>query len=197
MSEVETADKAWGRDEVRRAVRLAARTLLAEKGLSFSMRELAANAGVNLGLIHKHLGNKDDVVRAVLARSHERSAAIVGGVDSLPEAVRALFMVGVADPEYVRIVAWLNLHGRSDLIPNEDMDALGAITGSSHTTVDDRVRHMAVLSAISGWSLFGSGILQSAEVAESEREFYEARVADLLASIVNGENTSPVDAGPE
>ncbi|MBM4608397.1 TetR family transcriptional regulator, partial [Rhodococcus hoagii] len=58
---------------------MAARRLLAAKGLSFSMRELAADAGVNLGLIHKHVGNKDDVVRAVLARSHEKSAAIVAG----------------------------------------------------------------------------------------------------------------------
>ncbi|WP_237172851.1 TetR/AcrR family transcriptional regulator [Prescottella equi] len=188
MSEVEAADKAWGRDEVRRAVRMAARKLLAVKGLSFSMRELAADAGVNLGLIHKHVGNKDDVVRAVLARSHEKSAAIVEGVASLPEAVRALFLVGVADPEYVRIVAWLNLHGRSDLIPNEDMDAFEAITRSSHVSVDDRVRQMAVLAAISGWSLFGSGILQSSEVPDDEREFYEARIANLLAAIIKGEN---------
>ncbi|MCA1007191.1 TetR/AcrR family transcriptional regulator [Rhodococcus hoagii] len=188
MSEVETADKAWGRDEVRRAVRMAARRLLAAKGLSFSMRELAADAGVNLGLIHKHVGNKDDVVRAVLARSHEKSAAIVEGVDSLPEAVRELFMVGVADPEYVRIVAWLNLHGRSDLIPNEDMDAFEAITRPSPVTVDDRVRQMTVLAAISGWSLFGTGILQSSEIPDDEREFYEARIADLLAAIIKGEN---------
>ncbi|WP_236722522.1 TetR/AcrR family transcriptional regulator [Prescottella equi] len=187
MSEGEVADKAWGRDEVRRAVRMAARRLLAAKGLSFSMRELAADAGVNLGLIHKHVGNKDDVVRAVLARSHEKSAAIVAGVDSLPEAVRALFMVGVADPEYVRIVAWLNLHGRSDLVPNEDMDAFEALTRSSDVSVDDRVRQMAVLAAISGWSLFGSGILQSSEIPGAEREFYEARMADLLATIAKGD----------
>ncbi|CAM3093947.1 TetR/AcrR family transcriptional regulator [Prescottella defluvii] len=186
MNEAQAADKAWGRDEVRRTVRMAARKLLAEKGLSFSMRELAADAGVNLGLIHKHVGNKDDVVRAVLARSHEKSAAIVESVDSLPEAVRALFMVGVADPEYVRIVAWLNLHGRSDLIPNEDMDALEAVTRRSPVSVDDRVRKMAVLAAISGWSLFGSGILQASEIPDDEREQYEARIADLLAAIVKG-----------
>jgi AcrR family transcriptional regulator len=187
VSEVEAADKVWGRAEVRKAVRLAARKRIAEKGLSFSMRELAADAGVNLGLIHKHVGNKDDVVRAVLARSHEKSAAIVEGVDSLPEAVRALFMVGVADPEYVRIVAWLNLHGRSDLIPNEDMDAFEALTRTSRVSVDDRVRQMAVLAAISGWSLFGSGILQSSEIPDGEREFYEARIADLLATIAKGD----------
>ncbi|WP_233282315.1 TetR/AcrR family transcriptional regulator [Prescottella equi] len=187
MSEGEVADKAWGRDEVRRAVRMAARRLLAAKGLSFSMRELAADAGVNLGLIHKHVGNKDDVVRAVLARSHEKSAAIVAGVDSLPEAVRALFMVGVADPEYVRIVAWLNLHGRSDLVPNEDMDAFETLTRSSDVSVDDRVRQMAVLAAISGWSLFKSGILQSSEIPDAEREIYEARIADLLATIAKGD----------
>lgn len=166
---------------------LAARRRLAEKGLSFSMRELASDAGVNLGLIHKHVGNKDDIVRAVLERSHQKSAAIVERVDSLPEAVRALFMVGVADPEYVRIVAWLNLHGRSDLIPNEDMRAFDAITRSSHVTVDDRVRQMTVLAAISGWSLFGSGILQSSEIPDGERETYEARIAELLAAIVQGE----------
>lgn len=175
---------------MRKAVRLAARRRLAEKGLSFSMRELASDAGVNLGLIHKHVGNKDDVVRAVLARSHERSAAIVDRVDSLPEAVRELFMVGVADPEYVRIVAWLNLHGRSDLIPNEDMDAFAAIAPSSRVTADDRVRQMAVLAAISGWSLFGSGILRTSQIPDGEREFYESRIADLLSAIVVGTDPS-------
>ncbi len=43
------------------------------------------------------------------------------------------------------------------------------------------------LAAISGWSLFGSGILQSSEVPDAEREFYEARIADLLATIAKGD----------
>ena len=167
---------------------MAARARLAAKGLSFSMRELATDAGVNLGLIHKHLGNKEDVVRAVLARNNARSAAAIQGIDSLPEAVHRLFLVGVADPQYVRIVAWLILHDRVDLLPNSDADEIAAITRLSSPSVDGRVRLMTALSAIAGWSLFGDGILRSSEIPDEAHRMYENHIAELLSAIVQDED---------
>ncbi|MSX85805.1 MAG: TetR family transcriptional regulator, partial [Actinobacteria bacterium] len=57
----------FGRDEVRDAVLDAAARHFAASGTGASLREIASDAGVNLGLIHRHFGNKDDLLRAVLA----------------------------------------------------------------------------------------------------------------------------------
>lgn len=56
-----------GRDAVRAAVVAAAEELFAERGYAaVSIRDLAAAAGVNHGLIHRHFGSKDGVLQAVL-----------------------------------------------------------------------------------------------------------------------------------
>jgi AcrR family transcriptional regulator len=162
----------------------AARTKFAAKGMSVTLRELAQDAGVNLGLIHKHLGNKDDIVRAVLVRNSQQSANVVESVESLADAVRRLFLVGVADPDYVRIVTWLILEGRTDLLPADEADG-GAILARIDQSSDSAdVRIMLGLAAIAGWSLFGSEILNNADDAGSDRVNVELRMADLLAAIV-------------
>lgn len=55
-----------GEQEVREAVLVAAAALFADKGpAATSVREIAAAAGVNHGLIHRHFGSKRQLVRAV------------------------------------------------------------------------------------------------------------------------------------
>ncbi|MCC6271418.1 MAG: helix-turn-helix transcriptional regulator, partial [Microbacteriaceae bacterium] len=55
-----------GRDAVRAAILAAASRRFAQHGRKASLRDIAADAGVNLGLIHRHFGNKDDLLRAAL-----------------------------------------------------------------------------------------------------------------------------------
>lgn len=56
-----------GRDATVAAVERAARKLFAERGYAgVSVRDIAAEAGVNHGLIHRHFGAKEGVLRAVL-----------------------------------------------------------------------------------------------------------------------------------
>ena len=57
------------RDEVRAAVLDAAARHFAAQGANASLRDIATDAGVNLGLIHRHFGNKDDLLQAVLDSS--------------------------------------------------------------------------------------------------------------------------------
>lgn len=55
-----------GPDEVRRAVLDAAATLFAERGIAHvSLRDIAAAANVNLGLVRRYMGSRDELVRAV------------------------------------------------------------------------------------------------------------------------------------
>jgi len=57
-----------GPEAVRRAAVAAAAELFARRGLAgVSVREVAAQAGVNPALIHRYVGGKDPLLRAVLA----------------------------------------------------------------------------------------------------------------------------------
>lgn len=55
-----------GRAEVRRALVDAAATLMAERGPSVSVRDVAAAASVNHGLVHRHFGSKQALLAAVM-----------------------------------------------------------------------------------------------------------------------------------
>ncbi len=57
--------KPVGRDAVKTALIESAAELFAERGIKdVSLREIAAHAGVNLGLIHRHFGSKEVLRRA-------------------------------------------------------------------------------------------------------------------------------------
>lgn len=72
-----------GEQEVREAVLAAATALFAEKGpAATSLREVAAAAGVNHGLIHRHFGSKRRLVRAV----HDHLAEGLAAAESFREA---------------------------------------------------------------------------------------------------------------
>ncbi|NKY31903.1 TetR/AcrR family transcriptional regulator [Nocardia speluncae] len=182
----EPTPKAWGRDEVRRAVLRAARSGFAAKGTSVTIREIACAAGVNLGLVHKHLGNKEDILRAVLERDTEISTRTIETGASVPDAVRRLFDIGLADPEYVRISAWLLLEGRTDLLLGNQAEGMNAVRGVDPDSRKADVRLMTVLAAISGWSLFSEGILAfaDADADAASRGRVEAQMSELLAAIV-------------
>jgi len=59
--------KPTGRAEVSAALKSAAFILLRDKGSRFSVREVAAVAGVNQGLIYRHFGSKENLISETLA----------------------------------------------------------------------------------------------------------------------------------
>lgn len=75
-----TITKPHGRDEVRSAVITATSSLVAERGPDgFSVRDIAARAGINHALVHRHFGTKADVLEQTLAAEAEAVvSAIVG-----------------------------------------------------------------------------------------------------------------------
>ncbi len=62
MAEKKSKKRPKGRDEVVEALIKSAAELFAERGVSgVSLREIAAHAGVNHGLIHRHFGSKENL----------------------------------------------------------------------------------------------------------------------------------------
>jgi AcrR family transcriptional regulator len=66
-----------GKDEVVAAVLAAASELFADKGpAATSIREVAARAGVNHGLLHRHFGSKRQLLAATLQHLADSAAAL-------------------------------------------------------------------------------------------------------------------------
>ena len=84
-----TKAKPHGREQVRSAVLTATSELVAERGPDgFSVREIAARAGVNHALVHRHFGTKADVLEQMLAA--DAQAVVAAVVESgLPTSGRA------------------------------------------------------------------------------------------------------------
>jgi AcrR family transcriptional regulator len=88
-----------GRDEVRPAIIAAARTLFAERGYAaVSVRDIAALAKVNHGLVHRHFGSKDAVLHAVLQGMFEGVSVIARAKlsPSAPDFAEQLYPLAAA-----------------------------------------------------------------------------------------------------
>jgi TetR/AcrR family transcriptional regulator, repressor for neighboring sulfatase len=73
-------------DEIVDAIGAAAHRLFMARGpAAVSLRDVAAEADVNLGLIHRYVGSKDEVVALVLDRHGMRAAAALDGKTTLVE----------------------------------------------------------------------------------------------------------------
>jgi AcrR family transcriptional regulator len=88
-------NKPRGRESVRQALIDAGIKLFAERGPDdVSVRELAAHAGVNHGLVHRHFGSKDGLLQATMAQLADKVADSVGPAnpsESLAELLRTTF----------------------------------------------------------------------------------------------------------
>ncbi len=98
--------------QVQRAAIEAAADLFASRGIAaVTVRDVASAAGVNPALVHRYLGGKDEVVRAVLATLRDRVRA------DFETLVTHDIMLMPDEPEqalaiYQRIVAHLVIEGR-------------------------------------------------------------------------------------
>ncbi|MGA2306501.1 MAG: helix-turn-helix domain-containing protein [Acidimicrobiales bacterium] len=94
----------------------AATELFAARGPDgVSLREIAAHAGLNYGLIHQYVGSKDELLRLVIARSTSTTAARFAEAGGVGEALELLQgPVGADRPPYPRLLAWAILQGRDE-----------------------------------------------------------------------------------
>jgi len=90
----------------------AAEELFAAYGFTaVSVRDIAKQAGVSHALVHRYLGNKDDIYRTVLQRNENVMLVAAAGTDDLLEAVGHMFRKGLAHRPYLRLVTHSALHG--------------------------------------------------------------------------------------
>ncbi|MDE0804419.1 MAG: helix-turn-helix domain containing protein [Acidimicrobiales bacterium] len=181
------AGRPRGEQEVKEAVLEAASTLFAEKGpTATSLREIAQAAGVNHGLLHRHFGSKQRLVRAV----HDHLAQRLAATDPFREATTAsaldAFHALEGNRRYWMVLTRAMLDGELD-------DVLGSDLPGGHRMVDT-LRHaigddadvdagdaMAMAFAFSfGWLLLRDFIQAATGAGDDVPERWFAIMASLL-----------------
>lgn len=181
-------DRPVGREAVRRAVLGTARRVFAAHGPRAPLRLVAEAAGVNLGLIHRHIGNKDDLLSAVLEKGLRHGSAHVGEHNDAGRAVHAMLTGAAANPDFSRLLVWLSLDPDSVTRPLLDASTRPARAVARMTDPPPAGElHLALaLTVIYAWPVLREQILDVLEVAPADREGVDERMAALLSEVVTG-----------
>jgi len=153
------------------AVQAAAVELLAEHGpREVTMRKVAARAGVNHALIHRHYGTKDALIRAVVT---EQSRQLGERAASLPEADAATMLRLLQDyPAYWRVLARITLDEPS-LLADQQLPAatagLALLAGGSAADEDTRAAAAVAASTALGWLVFGPHLARVLKLEDTDQ----------------------------
>lgn len=150
-------------DETQAALIDALLRLIRARSLSeLSVREIAREAGVNHGMVHRHFGSRDNLIRAATSRVAQE---IHEGYPDGTSATAATFRYLRERPELVRVLAQACLDHQTDLLeaasPRPErlcavVDAARELLDALELPVapDPAVLHAYAVSSILGWLLF-------------------------------------------
>lgn len=141
----------------------AARRLFAERGpAAVPLREIAAEAGVNYGLIYQYVGTKDDLLRLVFHAASQEYADEFSRANSAREA--AEFMMQDRGSDFARMLARVLLEGRDYAVLLDRSPAMIELSrrlgedlpeAEALSSRDPRVIAATLTTLSMGWSLFG------------------------------------------
>ncbi|UDY37550.1 TetR/AcrR family transcriptional regulator [Dermatobacter hominis] len=154
-----------GPDEVRRAVLHAAAVLFAEEGVGeVALRDIAERAQVNLGLINRYIGTRDDLIRAVFADLTEQLVAEIHETPTGPRGfepdtvmgrwTRVLAHLVIVDPDAAIEIGARPVREMTSVIEDvygQDADAA-------------RLRSAQFMASAIGWRLFETYLIRAAEL---------------------------------
>ncbi len=169
----------------REALVEAAKRLLTERAPSaIAGRDLAAEAGVNYGLVHHYFGGKDAALRAGLDALREDFVTVHGDVSAMP-------LLTSSDPYLKALVRW-HLHD-VDTAPVSGEFPLGAALvatvasrmdrGGEVEAAEAKARAIAMTSIQLCFAVFGPVLLEASGVRRDERQSVEDALASLYDSI--------------
>jgi AcrR family transcriptional regulator len=132
-----------------------------------SLREIAAAANVNLGLIHRYVGSKDDVIALVLARHTRRAQAIteLGHRDLMHQVADSV----VNRPSTGRLMAGMILDGVDVTVLKDDFPLLEQLAKNSDATSAALTYALAL-----GWEVFGPSLVAALDTSADPNELVEA-----------------------
>lgn len=181
------AGRPRGEQEVKDAVLEAASTLFAEKGpTATSLREIAQAAGVNHGLLHRHFGSKQRLVRAV----HDHLAQRLAATDPFRQATTAsaldAFHALEGNRRYWMVLTRAMLDGELDDVLGSDLPGAHRMVDTLRSAIGDDTDldagdAMAMAFAFSfGWLLLRDFIQAATGAGDDVPERWFALMSALL-----------------
>lgn len=138
------------------------RLFLAQGPAAVSLRDIAGKAGVNLGLIHRYVGAKDDVVALVLDRHGSAAAEVLAGVERLDDL---LDLLASAHHPSGRLFAGILLDDIDAVRLERDFPVAAALVAAldAEAPWTDAPTTAALLqSLVLGWDVFSPYLLAAA-----------------------------------
>lgn len=182
------AARPTGRDEVRSAVLREARRLFSERGPRVPLREIADAAGVNLGLIHRHIGRKDALLTAVMQDAVRFGAARLEHADDAGAAVRGMLLGASSHPEISRLLAWLAVDPEAAFPPMVDPSQrpAAALRRMESPPPAGDVELLLAFTAVYAWPVLRETLLDALDIPADHRDGIDEQLADLLGRVVTG-----------
>lgn len=159
-----------GSEAVRAALILAATELFAKFGpAEVSVREIAAHAHVNHGLVHRHFGSKEALLTAVLEQL-TREMALDMAKNRKRRAARQAFRATRKQGVYLKILAHTLLEGRGPTEVQREFPVMNALVqaaragqaqGRFDPKLDPRMLTAFAAALALGWMLFEPFLLES------------------------------------
>ena len=153
------------------AVAAAAHALfLAHGPAAVSLRDVATESGVNLGLIHRYVGSKDDVVALVLDRHGAAASAVLADVVGLDDLLDVLASPGHRSG---RLFAGILLDDIDAVRLKRDFPVTTALVAALEAEAPwtDAPTTAALLqSLVLGWEIFSPYLLGAAAAGASADE---------------------------
>jgi AcrR family transcriptional regulator len=197
MTDEEGQGRGRGREATTAAILDAAEELFSAHGFSaVTVRDIAERAGVSHALVHRYLGSKDDIYRAVLKRGEHGILQAAPGIPDILETASLMLREGLGERrQYVRLIAHSALHGLSydrtsgrfaaterliDLA--ESAVASASPAERAEKDIDPRLVVACVVSLFLGWAAAESWVLPAAGVQDMD----EANLIDGLEHVILG-----------
>ena len=180
-----------GREGVQDALIAAATELFSARGpKAVSVREIAKHAQVNHGLVHRHFGSKEGLLRAVQNRLAADIADRVGEAgedESLEDLLGSIFGATNQQGHWLRILAWTVLDGEPEAEIQENFPLADRMLAAARRhpagplSPEARVTH--IMSVGLGLLLFGPFLRQA--TAQSAGQWGES-LAQVMGLVSRG-----------
>jgi AcrR family transcriptional regulator len=189
------------------AILRAAAELFAERPPSrVTIRDVAARAGVNHSLVHRHYGTKDNLLRAVMQLGSTDYSKHIDELTDPAAAFKAGFAFAAAGDPVAAATARALLDGT--IRPREGQGYPGMerhiallqsaiATSGAESRYPPRVITAAAFALMGGWFLLEESLVSSAGLSDMPLDEVRRSVADLIGIMIEqASGTGPAQSEP-
>lgn len=189
MTGTATDQRPLGKEAVVSALTTATIDLLIEHGTDISVRQIAAAAGVNHGLVHTYFGSKQALLSAALDEVIRRAGSDVDDAGFPPPDLASR-----RGGELARALARVRLDDVPDLLVSYPIvESWRAALSSERPELDEQAIDAKVITASAlalGWAVFADHLCEAVGADEQRRRALDDHVSGHVADL-GGLPTSP------